>query len=140
MPWEHDVTCEAHFHQMLFWESEYPEYTLEVHNLMVLAYHLQHPHLYSAEGLTHAKGLLVDFVEHGLSIEEVLKRQRVAMDSGKRQFKITARADFQGSYMHPIVWMITVRNITTGSIEEYSDNIRRWAQSILDTLKITKNL
>ena len=37
-------TCEAYFHQMLFWEAENPA-NGEVHHLAVLCYHLQHPHL-----------------------------------------------------------------------------------------------
>jgi hypothetical protein len=58
--------CEADFHQMLFWEAERPE-IYEVHHLMVLGYHLQHPHLYSVEGLENALGLLQDFVSEGLT-------------------------------------------------------------------------
>ena len=61
------LTCEDCFHQMLFWENE--ESLLgEVHHLMVLCYHLQHPHLYSQEGLANAAGLLIDFVERGLRL------------------------------------------------------------------------
>ena len=43
-------TCADDFHQLLFWENERPELG-EVHHLLVLCYHLQHPSLYSAEGL-----------------------------------------------------------------------------------------
>ncbi len=32
---------------------------------MVLCYHLQHPSLYSPEGLDEAKRLLIEFLEHG---------------------------------------------------------------------------
>src|SRR5687768_18585806 len=82
-------TCQDDFHQMLYWESEDP--TLgEVHHLMVLCYHLQHPGLYSPEGLTAAKNLLVSFLEEGLSTEEVRRRNRSRLDSGKRTFKIKA--------------------------------------------------
>src|SRR5512145_2930017 len=64
-PWQEGQTCQDHFHQMLFWENEHPPLG-EVHHLMVLCYHLQHPSLYAPEGLEYAKGLLVDFIERGL--------------------------------------------------------------------------
>ncbi len=60
------VTCQDDFHQMLFWEAEEPARG-EVHHLMVLCYHLQHPGLYSPAGLQHALGLLEDFVVRGQS-------------------------------------------------------------------------
>ena len=56
-----DQPCETYFHQMLYWEAEFPALGV-VHHLMVLCYHLQHPHLYSARTLTDAQGMLVDFV------------------------------------------------------------------------------
>lgn len=43
--WTNGQTCEDHFHQMLFWEAENPRAGAEVHHLMVLCYHLQHPSL-----------------------------------------------------------------------------------------------
>jgi hypothetical protein len=54
-------SCEADFYMLLAWEHERRE-LLEVHHLMVLAYHLQHPHLYSPEGLAYARRLLADFL------------------------------------------------------------------------------
>lgn len=84
--WSEGQTCTDHFHMMGFWEMEY--LLLDVHNLMVLSYYLQHPRLYSPEGLTHSMGLLVDFLERGLSTQDVRKRDRDVVDSGKRKFKI----------------------------------------------------
>lgn len=60
--WVGQKMCQDDFHQMLFWEAENPAYG-EVHHLMVLCYHLQHPSLYSPEGLTEARKLLAEFVE-----------------------------------------------------------------------------
>jgi hypothetical protein len=30
--WDDEATCQDHFHQMLFWENEYPDYGAEVHH------------------------------------------------------------------------------------------------------------
>jgi len=36
--WEAGQTCARHFHQLLFWEAEFPGDGAEVHHLMVLCY------------------------------------------------------------------------------------------------------
>jgi hypothetical protein len=51
---------------MLYWEAEYSEYGV-VHHLMVFCYHLQHPRLYSPQGLEVGKRLLTDFLERSLT-------------------------------------------------------------------------
>src|SRR5262245_38185795 len=85
--WRDRQTCQDHFHQMLYWEFEYPDLGV-VHHLMVLCYHLQHPSLYSPEGLRYSMQLLVDFVERGVSPQESRQRSRVIVDSANRKWKI----------------------------------------------------
>jgi hypothetical protein len=125
--------CEAYFHQMLFWESQYPE-IWEVHHLMVLCYYMQHPHKYSPEGLKFSAGLLADFVARGISPQEVRQRDRDRVDSGKRDFKITGRPGAEGRYQHQPAWTLSAGDVVNGGIEHYIDNIRAWAQSMYDAL------
>ncbi len=132
-PWAGETTCQDYFHQMLFWENEYPEAGV-VHHLMVLSYHLQHPSLYSAEGLKHARTLLDGFVEHGLSTEQVRREQRERVDSGRRQWKVTARPGDHGSYERPVSWTMTAADVVAAGPEEYCDNVRKWALSIHESL------
>jgi Family of unknown function (DUF5946) len=132
--WKAGETCETHFHQMLFWEAEYLALG-EVHHLTVLCYHLQHPSLYSPEGLNEARRLLVEFVEHGASPVEVLKRNRARVDSGKRDWKITATTTSFGSYDPPIHWPMTVVDVVAGGADHYCDNVRQWARAINEALK-----
>ena len=128
-------TCETYFHQMLFWESEYPAYGAEVHHLMVLCYYLQHPSLYSPEGLNEARRLLVEFVEHGTAPVEVRRRHRARVDSSKRGWKITATATAHGSYDRALVWKMTAADVVAGGADHYCANVRRWAQAINEALK-----
>ena len=95
-PLTDSLTCQEHFHQLLFWENEVPEYG-EVHHLTVLCYHLQHPSLYSPEGLAYARKLLADFLVHGLSPADVRRQNKDQVDSGKRQLKITSRPGLLGA-------------------------------------------
>lgn len=137
--WSDGKTCQDHFHQMLFWEAENPGYG-EVHHLMVLCYHLQHSSLYSPQGLNEGQRLLVEFLEKGVTPDEVRKRNRARVDSSKRKWKIKRTATSHGSYEHPIQWTMTAADIVAGGADNYCGNVRRWAQSILQTLKATGNL
>ena len=137
--WQDDTTCQHHFHQMLFWEAEYPAYG-EVHHLMVLCYHLQHPSLYAPDGLNEAKRLLVEFVERGTTPQEMRRRNRERLDSSKRQWKIKATPTSHGAYDPPVQWTMTAADVTARGAERYCDSVRAWAQSALESLKDSGNL
>jgi hypothetical protein len=108
--WEGGHTCQDDFHQMLFWEAEDLQ-RREVHHLTVLCYHLQHPSLYSPEGLAYLQQLLYEFVQQGVAPQEVRKRNRTQVDSGRRTWKITARPGAQGAYLHPVMWTMTAADV-----------------------------
>jgi hypothetical protein len=133
--WDAGQSCETCFHQMLFWEAEYPADGAEVHHLMVLCYHLQHPSLYSPESLKEARRLLVEFIENDASPIEVRKHNRARVDSSRRNWKIKGTAVSHGSYAHAMVWKITAANVVADGAENYCNNVRAWAQSINAALK-----
>lgn len=129
-------TCRDDFDQMLFWESEDPN-RWEVHHLMVLCYHLQHPSLYSVEGLQYSRDLLDKFVAQGISPVEVRKQSRDQVANGNRKWKITARPNSIGAYDHPIAWTLTAADVVTNGADAYCDSVRLWAQSVYDALKVS---
>ncbi|MCC7446538.1 MAG: hypothetical protein IT324_03930 [Anaerolineae bacterium] len=137
--WTDGVTCQDYFYQMDYWELENAA-LYAVHHLMVLCYHLQHPHLYSREGLQFSTQLLVDFVERGVTPQNVRQQRRDALDSGKRTFKITARPDSVGVYPNPVHWTMTAADVVAGGADHYVDNVKAWAQSVFDALKASGNL
>src|SRR5712675_1873376 len=94
-------TCTDDFHQMLFWESEDFEERGQVHHLMVLCYHLQHPSLYSPETLAGARQMLADFIEGGVTPSEMRRRNKVKLSSANRDFKITGTPKHHGAYDQP---------------------------------------
>jgi hypothetical protein len=132
--WHEQQTCQAAFHQMLYWENEHPEAAAAVHHLMVLCYYLQHPSLYSPEGLTYARQLLVTFVKEGATPQDVRRRNRDQVDSGKRQWKFVGTPASHGSYTQPIHWHMTAIDVIAGGVDAYVENVKRWAKSIDDTL------
>lgn len=129
-----DLSCRDYFDQMLVWENEDPA-RWEVHHLMVLCYHLQHPSLYSVDGLAVARELLIDFVERGLSTESARSENRERVDSSKRDWPITTRPDNQGSYERPMVWTTTAADVVGSGAEAYCVSVRSWARSINDSLR-----
>ncbi len=137
--WGDGLTCEAAFYQMLFWENEEPSRG-EVHHLAVLAYHLQHPSLYSPEGLIYGIRLLEDFVGGRVSTEQVRKNNRTKVDSGQRQWKIRAKPGNEANYSHPVAWHITAVDVVKAGADRYVDSVRAWAQSILDDMRSCGNL
>jgi hypothetical protein len=123
---------------MLFWEAEYPAYG-RVHHLMVLCYHLQHPSLYSPEAVRWGTQTLEDFLERGMTPQEVRRDNRATMDSGKRQFRIKGTPAAYGTYDYPVEWTMTAADVTTGGVLNYCDNVEAWARSVYEALKASGN-
>ena len=111
---------------MLFWENEEPSRGA-VHHLMVLCYYLQHPRLYSTEGLAHGRHLLADFVERGLSPSDARQRNSARVDSGRREWAVTARPGNQGAYERPVAWTMTAADVVSGGADGYVENVQAWA-------------
>lgn len=137
--WQDGKTCQDDFYQMLIWEHENPGYG-EVHHLMVLCYHLQHPSLYSPQGLSGAIRLLDDFLEGGFTTEQVRKRDRATLNSHERTWKIKGTAASHGVYDLPMHWTMTAANVIAGGVDKYCDGVRTWARSVYEALKTSGNL
>lgn len=132
--WTAGRTCRDYFHQMLYWENEDPARG-EVHHLMVLCYHLQHPSLYSAEGLATARELLADLVERGLTTQQIRHDNRERLSSGNRGWTMTARLGNHGRYRRPVAWTMAAADVVAAGPERYRERVREWAESIYKTLK-----
>lgn len=138
--WIAGLTCQDHFHQMLAWEVESPETFGAAHHLTVLSYHLQHPSLYSREGLRGAVALLEDFLVRGISPQAVRSRDRAELDSGRRSYKIKRTPASQGAYDHPVRWTMTADRLTAGGPAGYVEQVHTWARSILEDLTNSGNM
>jgi hypothetical protein len=137
--WQGDETCEALFHQMLYWENEQPDLGA-VHHLMVLSYHLQHPTLFSQAGLDYGVQLLKDFLEGGLTPQQARQEKRFDIDSSRRTWKLRPRPEAQGAYSRPVRWMMTAKDVVRSGAEGYTEQIHIWANSILSDLSSSGNL
>lgn len=136
--WTEGQDCTGYFHTMLGWEFEHQ--LLDVHHLLVLCYHLQHPSLYSPAGLELAKQLLGKFVKEGVTPQAMRQEMRQAVDSGRRNFKIKGNAESPGAYAYPVAWTMTAADMVRGDVANYYANVQAWAESILQTLAASGNL
>jgi hypothetical protein len=132
--WPGGITCRDHFEQILAWEFEYPEVFI-VHHLTVVCYHIQHPSLYSPEGLRGAIRLLAGFLDGGITPQEVRRRDSQKLDSGVRKFKIKGTPASHGIYPTPVHWTMTAADVIAGEPARYDQNVKKWARSVLDALK-----
>lgn len=131
-------TCIDHFHMMGYWELEYLLY--DVHHLMVACYYMQHPHLYSPEALDGMKKMLVQFVEEGVMPQEMRREISGKVNSSVRKYKIAGTAESFGKYEHPVQWKMTVADVIAAGIDNYYDSVRKWAVSMLESLRESGNI
>jgi hypothetical protein len=136
--WIDHQTCIDHFYMMGFWELDHQLW--DVHHLMVLSYYLQHPSSLSQEWLIGAKQQLVDFIENGVSPQEMRNRIAPQVNSNNRDFKIRATPESAAHYPYPIVWSMTAKDIVNAGMDHYYVSVRQWATSILADLRQSKNL
>jgi hypothetical protein len=136
--WVDGQSCADAFHTLLGWEWEYN--MLEVHHLLVLCYHLQHPSLYSPEALKGGCAMFVAFVEDDMTPQQMRKRIAGQVDSGKRKYSITARPNAFGVYAKPVIWDMRIWDCVRLGPAQYYTSIRVWAASILAGLRASGNL
>ncbi len=137
--WQEGKTCQDDFYQMLVWEHENSGYG-EVHHLMVLCYYLQHPSLYSPQGLSGAIRLLADFLENGVTPEQARKRDRATVNSHERTWKIKGTPASHGVYDPPVHWAMIAANVIADGVDNYCDSARTWARSVYEALKTAGKL
>jgi Family of unknown function (DUF5946) len=135
-----DRTCQDNFYQMGFWELENPAVYGIHHHLMVLCFHLQHPSLYSQQGLRGALLMLVEFIEQDVTPQEMRRRIRPQVDSQVRKFKITRTPENHGEYLYPVIWEMTSAGVVSGGIDNFVNNENIWAKSVYNSLKSSGNL
>lgn len=129
------LTCQDDFYALLGYESEISDLTPDMHMLMVLSYYIQHPRLYSPEGLAWAIHQLIDAVEKGLPPAEIRRRGRDAVASDKRDWKVTGTPERHGSYSKPVPWSLRAADVVAAGKERYSASVTAWSTSVLDALK-----
>ena len=138
--WLNGRTCADAFHQALAWDFEDPAGAWPNHHLTVLCYHLQHPSLYSPEGLEYANGLLIEFVEKGKAPASVRHENSEELQNSRRKWTVTGSGSAKGEYLIPPRWTVTVQDVVAGGLENYPGRVKTWAESLFRALKESGNI
>jgi hypothetical protein len=126
------IGCREKYDEILALEFESPAVFGSVHHITVNCYNLQHPDIFTDEALAWMRTSLHAIVTEGLSGPELLKRARKTFKGDvpvKRRTPLTKASP-------RTKWSMTVMDIRTDSPEVYVKDIKAWAESILDDLKI----
>ncbi|MCA9912049.1 MAG: hypothetical protein KC496_01815, partial [Anaerolineae bacterium] len=110
---------------LLAWEWQYN--LQEMHHLLVLCYHLQHPSLYSPEALEYAQWELAQFIEEGITPQQMLHEIRRTM----QDTKIKGTPEHHGKYAQPIAWEMFIGDVVAAGHTRYYASVQQWARSIL---------
>jgi hypothetical protein len=124
-----DAACEARFNECLALEFSDAAYGA-VHHLTVAAYMVQHSGKLTREGWLYERNLLKEFLVENKPPDFIRKQNRDLVDSGKRAFKIKS---MDGKpIIDKITWKETILDIRTNNAEDYCEDVRAWAKSVLE--------
>ena len=127
-------TCRDNFHALLLIESETPGGPgARTHFLAVASYGLQHPDTmnYTAETLAGLRAALADVLDGRLTIRELRRRTRRALDGPAR---VTRRAGDAEVPWRRGGWALTVADVVVGGVESCAGRVAGWARSVRQTL------
>ncbi len=77
---------------------------------------------------------------HPESFKEHDQYNRKNLSSSVRDWKITSTKNNQGSYKTKPQWKITAADVVKGGLGDYIENVKKWSESVLESLKESGNL
>ena len=120
-------SCSERFNRSQAFELDEPE-RYRVHHLSVPCYWLQH-NMYSRTGWLQVRKLLYRFVFEGRAPQEVLKENKISLDSGKRSGSFTRGEKLPG--VEGILWSFTIADVRLDTAENYNADVLQWAKHVL---------
>jgi len=132
--------CRDYLNEMIKWDFEDFTGVGQVHHLTVLCYNLQHPSNYSPKGLEEAKNSLKNFILNPNSFKEHDMSNRNNLASNMRDWKIIGTVESHGTYPLKPSWKILASDVVMGGLNNYVGNVKKWAQSVLESLEESDEL
>jgi uncharacterized protein DUF5946 len=131
-----NLTCHDYLDLIAQWDFEDFLGAGRLHLLTVISYNLQHPAIYSREGLEFAKNTLKTILK---SIDSSTKEQERALSkdlsSASREWKIMASQDSQAGYSKDIAWSMTAADVVANGPDGYTSRVKDWGLSVYNDLK-----
>lgn len=132
--------CREYLDEMIKWDFEDFAGVGQVHHLTVLSYNLQHPSVYSNEGLDNAKKSLVEFMRDPLAYARHGAYDRKQLGSDVRTWKIAGTEEEHAAYASEPLWTMHASDVVRGGLSNYVENVKKWSDSVIDALRASGNL
>lgn len=132
--------CRDYINEMIMWDFEDFNGVGKVHHLTVLSYNLQHPSVYSQKGLENAIISLEEFLFNPKSFSKHDEINRINLSSNVRDWKITGTLNEHAKYKFKPTWSIVASDIVNAGLDEYTKNVEKWGESVLQSLKNSGNI
>jgi len=118
------LNCWDQLGTIIAWESQDPELLAE-HFLTVAAYNLQHPAQFMDDVLVGLRVAVVDYLEHGVTAQELRRRAAKVYEGSKRVLK---REGERKPILHP--WAMTIAAVYAPGPIGAAQRVRAWGKSI----------
>jgi len=120
--------CRPVFDEFLALEFTDPGYGA-VHHLTVATYMLQHSSKLSRAGWLEMRRLLREFLVENKSPLEVRRKNKSAVDGGKRKWKTTSCDDLPK--ISKVKWAKTILDVRAENAALYCADVQEWAKAAL---------
>lgn len=117
-------TCWEQLGLLIAWEYGDEELRRE-HFLTVASYNLQHPAQFTDQALAGLRGAFVDYLDRGVSVEEIRRRASAATEGAVRVLR-------DDSARRPVLrtWPMTIADVHGAGPSNAAERVRRWAAAI----------
>ena len=130
---EEETSCQEIFDNFLVLEFTDAGYG-SVHFLTVACFMIQHGR-YSDEGLVWMEQKLREYLEDGISTEQIRREATLEADQARRKWKVTRAPDAQP--LPKIAWSMTITDVAARyqDAESYRELITEWGRVTLKEMK-----
>jgi len=119
------LACWEQLGRLITWEYEDDDLRRE-HFLTVASYNLQHPAQFTDEAIAGLRGAFVDYLDRGISIDEIRRRASAATAGAVR-----VRRDESARKPVRRSWSMTIADVYgRGQPIAAAERVRRWAAAI----------
>ncbi len=127
--YRNDLTCQSLFDEFLALEFSNPRYW-EVHFLTVACFMIQHGE-YSQPALVWIEKQLRDFLEAGVSTEQIRGQAAQETSPTERKWHVTRRPE--DPPQPKIAWSMTIQDVSSDyrDAESYCRLVKQWARTTL---------
>ena len=132
-------SCRDYFHDLLILESQVQGAAGALpHFLAVASYNLQHPSTFIPSALFELRGAMADVLTGRTTLDRIRQQVRRSTNGAvrvmRREDMVLSLTEETRLRAWPRVWDMTVRDVCQTHPDQYVDEVRQWAESVIVAL------